>query len=240
VVPATAKKSCDRGDVELIDTEQRARRLARTVAMDIVLYNEKQIGAGADLSREIAEGRSHFCARVTPSLHWIFEDVLATTPLGKPAPKLEQPIEAPRIEAPLAKPSSRPPPAAGSSPLPSPAQAIFDALPLVEPEPPRAISSAPPPEPALPLIEPEAPVEPEPLFEPEPPRATSSAPPPERAEPEIEPAPPESDPVPEAMPVAPAITRPGVVEPARSGSGLVIVLLGALAVALAVSWFVLR
>ena len=233
-MPATAKKSCDRGGVELIDTEQRARRLARTVAMDIVLYNEKQIGAGADLSREIAEGRSHFCARVTPSLHWIFEDVLATTPLGKPAPKPEPPIEAPRIVAPLAQPSSRPPPAAASSPLPRVEPPHFDALPLVEPEPPRPISSVPP-EPSVSPIEPA-----EPPIEPEPPRAISSAPPPEPAEPETEPARPESDPVPEPMPVAPAITRPGAGEPASSGSGLVIVLLGVLAVVLAISWFVLR
>jgi hypothetical protein len=220
--------------VELIDTEQRARRLARTVAMDIVLYNEKQIGAGADLSREIAEGRSHFCARVAPSLHWIFEDVLAATPLGKPAPKPDQPIEAPRIEAPLARPSSRPPPAAASSPLPSVEPPHLNALPLVEAEPPRAISSVPP-EPSVPPIEPL-----QPPIEPEPPRAISSAPPPERAEPETEPAPPESDPAPEPMPIVAATTRPGAVEPARSGSGLVIVLLVALAVALAVSWFVLR
>jgi hypothetical protein len=222
--------------VELIDTEQRARRLARAVATDIVLYNEKQISAGADLSREIAEGRSHFCARVTPSLHWVFEEVLAATPLGKGAsePRVEAPrveaaqVAAPRVETTPAKPSSRPPPAPASRPDPI-AEAARVEAPRVEPEPPRAPSSAPPPQ----IIAP-------PPSEPEP-RAPSSAPRPEPQELETVPAPPESAPAPQPAPVEPAITQPADVELTRSGAELVVVvLLCALALVLAVSWFALR
>ena len=101
-------KLCDARGVEIIDSEQRARRLARAVATDIVLYNEKQLNAGADLSREIAEGRSHFCARVTPSLHWIFEEVVAGTALGKAAPSGTQ-AGAARVEAASSKGSVRSP-----------------------------------------------------------------------------------------------------------------------------------
>jgi hypothetical protein len=158
--------------VELIDTEQRARRLARTVTSDIVLYNEKRLSAGEDLSKEIAEGRSHFCARVTPSLHWIFEDVLNTTKLRKPSPASEpriapaavhpvhvepapakpEPVELAPVEPAAVEPAPVEPAAAEPEPVePEPAEPEpVEAAPLeftpraLPSEPPGRVPSAPP------------------------------------------------------------------------------------------------
>jgi hypothetical protein len=149
-------KSWHRGGVELIDAEPRARRLARTVVSDIVLYNEKQLAAGADLSGEIAEGRSLFRSRVAPSLHWIFDDVLAGTPLGKGREPSVRPIETPPVETALATPPSSRPPAAPVSSPPTVEEANVELRP-VEPEPPRVPSSAPPPSAPVVPPAPEAP-----------------------------------------------------------------------------------
>jgi hypothetical protein len=61
--------------VNPIDNPERARQLARTIAGDIAIYNEKKVEAGilADnlfeaLSAEIEEGRQHYKARVTPEI----------------------------------------------------------------------------------------------------------------------------------------------------------------------------
>jgi hypothetical protein len=59
----------------LIDKPDRARQLARVIASDIALYNDKQIVEGIErdslfesLRDEIEEGRQHFKSRVTPEL----------------------------------------------------------------------------------------------------------------------------------------------------------------------------
>jgi hypothetical protein len=59
----------------LIDTEKRARQLARAIASDLTLYHEAKIldGIGNDnlfdaLKDEIEEGRELFKSRVTPEI----------------------------------------------------------------------------------------------------------------------------------------------------------------------------
>ncbi|HMJ13234.1 MAG TPA: hypothetical protein VK524_17560 [Polyangiaceae bacterium] len=161
--------------VELIETEERARRLARTIASDIVLYNRERPTPGADLSGEIAEGRSLFYSRVAPTLHWVFDQVLEASPLGtgKPAeaPAAAQPPSAalaalmnketsspakvapsPAKVAPAkAEPSPvEPPPLSPAQPEPAPAGPQPPALPA-EPERTSALPKskpAPEPEPA--------------------------------------------------------------------------------------------
>ena len=59
----------------LIDTEKRARQLARAIASDLTLYHEAKILEGiandnlfAVMSDEIEEGRDLFKSRVTPEV----------------------------------------------------------------------------------------------------------------------------------------------------------------------------
>jgi hypothetical protein len=59
----------------LIDTEKRARQLARAIASDLTLYHEAKIleGIANDnlfevMSDEIEEGRELFKSRVTPDI----------------------------------------------------------------------------------------------------------------------------------------------------------------------------
>ena len=60
---------------KLIDKEKRARALARTIASDLILYNETKVLEGIEndslfeiLDSEIDEGRTHFQGRVTPEI----------------------------------------------------------------------------------------------------------------------------------------------------------------------------
>jgi hypothetical protein len=60
----------------LIDNPERAVRVARTIASDIALYNEKKIVKGitedtffTELADAIEEGREHYRARLTPELY---------------------------------------------------------------------------------------------------------------------------------------------------------------------------
>ncbi len=59
----------------LISTDEAARRLARTIASDLSLYNEEKILRGIandslfeELRDEIAEGRTLYGSRVAPEL----------------------------------------------------------------------------------------------------------------------------------------------------------------------------
>jgi hypothetical protein len=59
----------------LIDTPDRAKRLARTIVSDIALYNKEEIKKGIqndtlfdDLSEEIERGRKLYNSRVVPAL----------------------------------------------------------------------------------------------------------------------------------------------------------------------------
>lgn len=59
----------------LIDTEEAAMRLARTIASDISLYNEQKIIQGIQqdnlfdaLKPELDEGLQHYKSRVAPEL----------------------------------------------------------------------------------------------------------------------------------------------------------------------------
>jgi hypothetical protein len=59
----------------LIDTEKRARQLARAIASDLTLYHEAKIleGIANDnlfdvMTEEISEGRELFKSRVTPEI----------------------------------------------------------------------------------------------------------------------------------------------------------------------------
>lgn len=61
---------------QLIDTKERATRLARTIASDISLYNEQKILKGItedtlfdDIAEEIEEGRELYRGRVDPALY---------------------------------------------------------------------------------------------------------------------------------------------------------------------------
>ena len=60
----------------LITDDRSARRLAQAIASDIELYNEEAVASGADLTREVAEGRALFEGRVSPSLHAVFDEEL--------------------------------------------------------------------------------------------------------------------------------------------------------------------
>ena len=60
----------------LIDTPERAQRLARTIASDISLYNEEKIVRGltedklfTELRDELEEGRELYRTRVAPELY---------------------------------------------------------------------------------------------------------------------------------------------------------------------------
>ena len=61
--------------MDLIETEEAARRLARAIASDLSLYNEEKILQGIQsdtlfsvLSEELEEGRALFKSRVSPEL----------------------------------------------------------------------------------------------------------------------------------------------------------------------------
>lgn len=69
----------------VIQTQEAARRLARTIASDLSLYNEEKILRGLqndslfeEMADEIAEGRSLFQSRVAPELqtHKFYERAL--------------------------------------------------------------------------------------------------------------------------------------------------------------------
>src|SRR5438105_8226439 len=116
----------------LIDSEEGARRLARVIASDIVLYNRRKVDDGADLTAEVAEGFALFRTRVVPALIPVFETVLADRGLlkGKRRASLEAdapaaPANPPRAVAPAEQPASvaTVPAAAsaGAAILPSPA-----------------------------------------------------------------------------------------------------------------------
>jgi hypothetical protein len=60
----------------LIDKPERARQLARAIASDVTLYNEKKLVEGIQndnlfesLKAEIDEGRALFRTRVTPEIY---------------------------------------------------------------------------------------------------------------------------------------------------------------------------
>ena len=60
---------------QLIDSPDRARRLARAIASDVTLYNEAKIAQGIAndslfdlIAPEIQEGRALFKSRVTPEM----------------------------------------------------------------------------------------------------------------------------------------------------------------------------
>jgi hypothetical protein len=61
--------------VELISNTDLARRLARTIASDLALYNRERLEEGIRndnvfelLANEIEEGRQHFNSRVAPEI----------------------------------------------------------------------------------------------------------------------------------------------------------------------------
>lgn len=61
--------------MERINDPEKAKRLARTIAMDIALYNEKKVKDGIEqdtlfevLKDEIEEGRELYVSRVDPDL----------------------------------------------------------------------------------------------------------------------------------------------------------------------------
>ena len=62
--------------MNIIETEEAARRLARAIASDLSLYNEDKIVEGLHndnlyevMTEEIEEGRDLFRSRVTPELY---------------------------------------------------------------------------------------------------------------------------------------------------------------------------
>lgn len=84
----------------LIDDPDKARRLARAICADIVLYEGARVRAAVraeraeSLQRPVAEGRALYVSRVTPELYDLFDEALAAmtsqlgsgpVPLGPPA-----------------------------------------------------------------------------------------------------------------------------------------------------------
>jgi hypothetical protein len=68
--------------VDAIDSEEKARRLARAILADIQLYNAETIARGGDLTDVIAEGRALYRGRVVPELHPLFEAMLDEAPFA--------------------------------------------------------------------------------------------------------------------------------------------------------------
>jgi len=139
-----------------IDTEEAAARLARVIVSDIQLYNAKKIASGADLTREIEEGRHLFKTRVSAELLSVFESTLASKGLGQdkraaspaPAPAKARPAVAAEPTAFAAAPT--PPP---SAPTPAPLVAsrpsisAVKAPPAAQPRPGVTVSRRPTPAP---------------------------------------------------------------------------------------------
>jgi hypothetical protein len=60
----------------LISDPEQAKRLARHIASDLALYNEKKVVEGIEkdiffdiMKKEIDEGREHYKSRVTPDVY---------------------------------------------------------------------------------------------------------------------------------------------------------------------------
>lgn len=98
----------------LISSEDAARRLARAIASDLLLYNQEAFQAGADLGKEVEEGRELFRSRVADSLHPVYEQVVvemfqrarggtSSTSPSRPG------TSTPARPVPRAQPGSRPP-----------------------------------------------------------------------------------------------------------------------------------
>ena len=75
-VIAPVRPLSDDGLMALIDNDDAARRLARAIASDISLYNERKINEGIEgdnlfeaLSEQIEEGRALYSRRVLPELY---------------------------------------------------------------------------------------------------------------------------------------------------------------------------
>jgi hypothetical protein len=67
----------------IIDTETGARRLARAIASDLLLYNQARVVRGIEddtlfeaLADDIAEGRALYRRRVSPALHGLYDRAL--------------------------------------------------------------------------------------------------------------------------------------------------------------------
>jgi hypothetical protein len=67
----------------LLDSPDAARRLARAISADILLYPREEIAKGGDISEAIAEGRALFASRVAPANRGIFEETVPELPAGK-------------------------------------------------------------------------------------------------------------------------------------------------------------
>jgi len=61
----------------LIEKPESARRLARAIMSDIMLYNEEALRRGDDVGEAVAEGRSLFQSRVVSAHYDIFEAALS-------------------------------------------------------------------------------------------------------------------------------------------------------------------
>lgn len=59
--------------MSLIESPGQAARLAQAILTDIRRYNQKKLSAGADLGREIGEGRALYRRRVDPTHYAVFE-----------------------------------------------------------------------------------------------------------------------------------------------------------------------
>jgi hypothetical protein len=72
----------------LIDDENKARRLARAVCTDVMLYNPSVKDAPQPeraklISGPMKEGRELYAARVSPALTWVFDEAV-TELVAKP------------------------------------------------------------------------------------------------------------------------------------------------------------
>ncbi len=67
----------------MITDDERARRLARAIVADILLYNDTAISdASPAMSGVVEEGRGLYQQRVAPALYPLFEDALAESRLA--------------------------------------------------------------------------------------------------------------------------------------------------------------
>jgi hypothetical protein len=116
-----------------------AKRLARVIVSDIVLYNNKKIAAGEDLRHEIEEGRALFKARVAPEHRELLEALLVERGLVRGAAPARRPTPA---GAPVRKPTPqeaapvRKPTPAEAAPIRRPTPA--EAAPVRKPTPAEA------------------------------------------------------------------------------------------------------
>jgi hypothetical protein len=126
------------------DPEAAARRLARVIISDIEIYNPGKIAEGADLTREINEGRAHFRSRMEPHLFPLFETMLVERGLVRGSAS-SVPAPAPRPAEPAKPEPAKPVVAKAAATIERPSPAALTSIPGAAPASTSVSAFTPPP-----------------------------------------------------------------------------------------------